>query len=153
MTGRPKAYSPDIAREICLRLSSGESLRSICSAEHMPSRSVVHQWVVDNHAGFSDQYAKARDMGMDELADELFEISDDGSNDWMERHNKEGESLGWMLNGEAVARSRLRVDTRKWYLSKLAPKRYGEKIDVNHGGQPGNPAKFEVSVTFVGVPK
>lgn len=73
------------------------------------------------------------------MADEILEISDDGSNDWMERLGKEGEPAGWQLNGEHVQRSRLRVDTRKWILSKLAPKRYGDKLQ--HTGDGGGPIR------------
>ena len=83
---------------------------------------------MEDREGFFAQYARARDVGLDAMADELFDIADDGTNDWMER---DGEgNPGYAVNGENVSRSRLRVDTRKWYLSKLAPKRYGEKLEV-----------------------
>lgn len=73
------------------------------------------------------------------------DIADDGSNDWMERFNKDGESIGWVVNGEAVQRSKLRVDARKWALSKLLPKKYGDKIDVNHGNADGKPFQINVA--------
>ena len=78
--------------------------------------------------GFAAHYAKARDAGLEEMADELLEITDDASNDWMERHDP--DNPGFALNGEHVQRSRLRVDTRKWILSKLAPKRYGDRLEL-----------------------
>jgi hypothetical protein len=88
----------------------------------MPAKSTVMLWLVDGeHQRFSDQYAKARHIQAETLADELFDIADDGTNDWMKRHGKDGEE-SYILNGEAVARSRLRVDTRKWFLSKVLPK-------------------------------
>lgn len=59
------------------------------------------------------------------MADEIKEISDDGSNDWMERND--GENVAWVANGEHIQRSRLRVDTRKWHLSKALPKIYGDR--------------------------
>jgi hypothetical protein len=59
-------------------------------------------------------------------------------NDWMEVHDKDENSIGWKLNGEYV-HSRLRVDIRKWIASKLKPKRYGERVDLNHGTQPDDP--------------
>jgi hypothetical protein len=93
----------------------------------------VRRWYVDDREGFSSQYAQARDTGLDAMADELLEIGDDGSNDWMERHGQ--DSAGWLANGEHVQRSRLRVDTRKWLLSKMAPKRYGDKLQ--HTGADG----------------
>lgn len=119
---RPTIYCDDLAKEICLRIASGESVRSICQDDNMPSKSTVMLWLIDGeHEFFSDQYAKARQIQAETLADELFDIADDGSNDWMKRTNKDGEEY-FLLNGEAVARSRLRVDTRKWYLSKVLPK-------------------------------
>jgi len=48
----------------------------------------------------------------------------------MERFGKDGESLGWQLNGDHVQRSRLRIETRKWILSKALPKIYGDKVAV-----------------------
>jgi len=121
--GRPTIYTDELAKKICARIASGESIRSICQDEEMPSKATVMLWLVDGeHVYFSDQYAKARQIQAETLADELFDIADDGSNDWMERFSQDGEVAGYILNGEAVARSRLRVDTRKWYLSKVLPK-------------------------------
>ncbi len=137
--GRPSRYSKAVAKAICERLAEGESLRSICRDENMPAHSTVVKWALEDRNGFYDQYAKAREIGLDVMADELLDIADDGSNDWMERFGKDGESLGWMINGEAVSRSRLRVDTRKWYLSKLAPKRFGDRVALEHTGKDGGP--------------
>lgn len=67
------------------------------------------------------------------MADELLEIADDGSNDWMEKTVGSGETIT-VVDHEHVQRSRLRVDTRKWYLSKLAPKRYSEKLATDDTG-------------------
>jgi hypothetical protein len=128
-TGRPSGYSKEIAEIICSRLASGESLRAICRDEHMPSQSMVFRWLETN-LPFREQYARAREAQADTLVDEILEISDDGSNDWMERHNAEGENIGWQLNGEHVQRSRLRVDSRKWFASKVAPKKYGDKLEL-----------------------
>lgn len=85
--------------------------------------------------GFFTHYARARDMGLDAMADELLDIADEGTNDWMSRNDP--DNPGYSLNGEHSSRSRLRVDTRKWYLSKLAPKRYGDKTML--GSDPENP--------------
>lgn len=64
-------------------------------------------------------------MQAEGMADEILEIADDGRNDWMEIQNRDGDNIGWKVNGEAVQRSRLRIDARKWLLSKLLPKKYG----------------------------
>jgi hypothetical protein len=65
------------------------------------------------------------------MADELLEISDDASNDWMARRAKSGD-IESVPDNEAVQRSRLRVDTRKWLMGKLKPKKYGDKIQHEH---------------------
>ena len=62
------------------------------------------------------------------MGDEVLEIADDGSNDWMERDGRDVE------NSEAIARSRLRVDTRKWVLSRMLPKMYGDKQSLDLSG-------------------
>jgi hypothetical protein len=110
----------------------GESLRSICHDEAMPARSTVHLWLANNQE-FSDRYAIARDRQADTIFDEILDIADDGSNDWMEKRDEAGGNLGWKENGEAIQRSRLRVDARKWMAGKLRPKKYGERLEVEHG--------------------
>ncbi len=138
--GRPSKFTPELANAICARLARGESLRSICRDEGMPTDETVRQWALDDLHGFSVQYARARDLGLDAMADEVFEIADDGRNDWIKRENKRGETY-IALNDEAVARSRLRFDARRWYLSKLAPKKYGER--VTHEGDANNPLRVD----------
>lgn len=126
--GRPTIYSNKLADKICVRLAQGESLLSICKDDGMPHTSTVYQWVLDNDE-FSDKYDTARIMQANHMFDELLEIADDGTNDYMEREAKDGSTYE-IVNSEVVQRSKLRVDTRKWYLSKLAPKIYGDKLDV-----------------------
>jgi hypothetical protein len=128
-TGRPSGYTAEIGDRICERLACGESLRSICAEQGMPSQSMVFRWLAQD-AVFREQYTRAREAQADVLADETLDIADDGRNDWMEKFGKDGESVGWQLNGEAVARSRLRVDARKWFAAKLAPKKYGDKVAI-----------------------
>jgi hypothetical protein len=134
--GRPSDYTQELADRICAEIADGRSLRSIITDDGMPAMSTVFLWL-RTHSEFSEQYAKAREAQADALADELLDIADDGSNDWMERKGEEGQSLGWKENGEAIQRSRLRVDTRKWIASKLKPKKYGEKLEHEHSGKIG----------------
>jgi hypothetical protein len=126
--GRPCEYTEEIGQEICDRLAQAESLVSICKSEHMPDRSTVYDWI-DANKSFADRYAKAKLDGLEYYAEEIVDIADEGTNDWMERNDP--KNPGWVQNGEAINRSRLRVDTRKWVLSKLLAKRFGDKIEVN----------------------
>jgi len=78
---------------ICERIADGDSLRTIGDEEGFPAHSTVFKWLSENK-GFSDQYAHAREEQVDALFDEILSIADDGRNDWMEKHDKEGESIG-----------------------------------------------------------
>jgi hypothetical protein len=104
--GRPSIYSEELAARICERLALGETLRAVCRDDDMPSPPTVIRWTLEK-TDFSEQYARARETGYRLLADELVEIADD----------KLGEPQ----------RDRLRVDTRKWLLSKALPKIYGDR--------------------------
>lgn len=136
--GRPTSYTQELADLICAELAEGKSMRTVCKADDMPSMSTVFKWLRERPE-FSQQYTKAKEESADALVEEMLDIADDGTNDWMEVHDKDGEAAGYKINGEAVQRSRLRVETRKWIAAKLKPKKYSEKVDVNHGVQPENP--------------
>jgi hypothetical protein len=130
---KPRArpvYTPELAHEICRRLTAGETLRVICQGEEMPAASTVGLWVLDDLNGFAEQYARARLVGYHTMADELIEIADDGTNDYVEKERSDG-SKAIAFDAEHVQRSRLRVDTRKWLLSKALPKIYGDKLTRN----------------------
>jgi hypothetical protein len=131
--GRPSSYTAELAANICERLASGESLKAICRDEAMPDERSVRRWALNDVEGFAPRYAQAREIQAFSMADELLEIADDASNDWMVREGKTE------LNGEHVQRSRLRSDTRKWLLSKMLPKVYGDKITQEHTGADGGP--------------
>lgn len=118
-------------------LYDGKSLRAVCKPDDMPHEATVRTWVRDDREGFATHYVKAREIGYHCMADELLEIADDGTNDFT--RTEDGERL----NAEHVQRSRLRLDTRKWLLSKALPKIYGDKQAVEHSGPNGDPIKTE----------
>lgn len=134
--GRPTDYGPEVVGIICSELAQGKSLREICRREDMPALSSVFLWL-SKHKEFSEQYTRAREAGVEALAEETLEIADEASNDWMERNDP--DNPGYVVNGEHIQRSRLRVDTRKWLLSKIAPKKYGDKVTNEHTGPDGGP--------------
>jgi hypothetical protein len=100
----------------------------------MPPESTVRRWALEDRDGFSAQYARAREIGYGAMADELIEISDDSSGDL-----KTDENGNARMDAEFVGRSRLKVDTRKWLLSKALPKVYGDKITQEVSGPNGGP--------------
>lgn len=131
--GRPTKYNDKLAAEICERLSVGESLHSICDDDHIPSRQVVLGWAMDKSHKFYDQYAHARKLQAENMANEIMDIADDGRNDFVERVNRRGE-VEIVADHEHINRSRLRVDARKWIASRLLPKVYGDRQHVEIEG-------------------
>lgn len=121
--GRPTTYNEETAVKIIERMCEGESLRSICSDEGMPNMSTVILWK-SKHEEFSKQYETAMQSRAQHLFDEMLEIADDSSKDKIVDENGNERT-----NTEVVGRSRLRVDTRKWALSKMIPKLYGDKVE------------------------
>lgn len=136
--GRPSDYSEELANAICERIASGESLKSVCRDDGMPGHVTVLRWAL-TIPEFQNQYKRARDMQAEILADELLDIADDGRNDWMEKHDQNGMAVGWRENGEAMRRSQLRIETRKWVAAKLMPKRWGDKTSTEISGPNGQP--------------
>ena len=131
--GRPPKYSAAMRDRICFFLAEGMSIRQICEQPKTPDKAQVFRWLA-KYEEFRDQYAKAKRQGIEALAEEIIDIADDGTNDYMENEDRDGH-LAYKVNGEAVARSRLRIDARKWILAKLIPKKYGEKIEVDQIGE------------------
>lgn len=146
--GGQTVFTPEKAEFVLGQLADGKSLRRICETEEgmafVPplKPSTIRWWVVDDVQGFAAQYARARDVGLEAMADDLFDIADDGSNDLMTI--TKGDMEYDVENKEVTNRSKLRVETRKWYLSKLAPKRYGEKLALVDPADPDKAAPAPV---------
>jgi hypothetical protein len=136
IAGRPTIFSAELAAMITTRIMAGESLRAICRDEAMPARSTVHLWIATNPS-FSDHYARACEIRAEELFDEMFDIADDATNDWMARHGE--DDAGWQVNGDNIQRARLRIDTRKWALARMNSKRFGDKVTQEVVGANGGP--------------
>lgn len=125
--GRPSDYMPETAHDICAKLAEGESLRSVCNSQGMPSKATVFRWLSEN-AEFRDQYAKATEQRADALFEEMLEIADDVLPDSAE-----------------VAKAKLRIDTRKWSLARMSPKKYGDKVTQEITGADGGAIQIETS--------
>ena len=130
--GRPTLYTEELASEICAELALGKSIRTVCHPEHMPSVATIFNWF-SKHPTFLEQYTRAKQESADAMAEDVLDIADDGTNDYMTitKGDKEYE----VTNGEAIQRSRLRVETRKWLMAKMKPKKYGDKIDMTTNGK------------------
>lgn len=129
--GRPTKYTAAIAEKICERLAMGETLRSICRDEDFPHEATVRAWALDDYQGFYTQYSRARQIGLDCMADEVLHIADTPKDGVVKITRPTGEEI---RTGDMTEHRRLQVDTRKWYLSKLAPKRYDKPIEDENTG-------------------
>jgi hypothetical protein len=131
----------EIFYEICERMVDGESVRTICKDDHMPTVSGILKFLSSNPTHV-EQYTRAMQMRADAMFEEILDISDDGSNDYMLRNADDPTSI--VLNGEHVQRSKLRVDSRKWALGRMNPKKYGEKTFI--GGVEDAPVKVQNTI-------
>jgi hypothetical protein len=139
-TGRPTKFTPEVGDLICSLMAEGKSLRKICSLDGHPRLSTVLDWVLKGERGderykaFSVQYARAAEMRTEHWAEEILDIADDDSDDAI--FTEEGRRV---MNSEFIQRSRVKIDTRKWLMSKMKPKKYGEKVVNEHSGINGAP--------------
>jgi hypothetical protein len=101
-------FTQEVADQICQRLEAGQSLRAAAAASDI-NHATVLLWT-KTFPTFANQYTRAREVGYQLLADQIIEISDSQTGD--------------------VARDRLSVDSRKWMLSKMLPKVYGDKVET-----------------------
>jgi len=125
--GRPSDFTPEIANDICEALADGKSLREICAEDDKPDRSTVRRWLSQNEE-FRAQYAHAREQQADAYADKILTEAFDATD----------ASIG-----------RLRMDALKWTASKLAPKKYGDKLAHVGGDEGDEPIKTAITVKFV----
>ena len=127
-------YTDKVAKEICSLITQGESLRHISMIDGMPGKSTILRWLNEKE-DFRDQYARAKKAQADAFAEEILDIVDDGRNDWIERENERTGQTHIVLNEQAIARARLRMDARKWLMGKMKPKKYGDKYNLDQQGK------------------
>lgn len=118
MTGRPSSYTEELGDEICRRLAEGESLRSICRDDEMPTKSTVLLWVVDGkHEHFSDQYRRAREAAGYSHADEIVDLV---------RELREGS-----LDANVA---RVMAGNLQWAAERMAPKSHSPRQELTGAG-------------------
>jgi hypothetical protein len=123
-------YTRQIEDVILGELRSGRTLTDICRDPDMPHVRSVQNWLEEDRHGFAARYKQARDMGCNIMADEAVDIADDRSNDWIVRTNEDG-TLEAILDPERVSKARLRYQARRWRVSKLLPRIYGDRLDLS----------------------
>lgn len=123
--GAPTIKTPELLDAIFAGISLGKSARAMC-VEVGISQRVLWNWLASDEE-LVRQYLRAKELCVDVYAEEIIEISDDGSRDtYIDEKGRE------VTNREVIARTQLRIDARKWYAARLAPKKYGDKLPVTH---------------------
>ena len=118
--GRPTDYTDELVDRICEEIASGRSLNRICKTESWaPDKSTFYRWMY-KHESIRDKYARAKNACQEFAAEDILEIANDAT-------------------PETYNVARLKVDAHKWVASKLLPKRYGEKQQLEHTGESGGP--------------
>lgn len=130
--GRPEIYTQELSDRVCQRIAEGYSMRTVCASEDMPGLTTVFKWLREKPE-FAKQYARATEERTEAMSEDILDIADDGSNDLMTI--QKGNHSYEIENKEVTNRSRLRVDTRKWLMSKMKPKKYGDKLDMTTNGK------------------
>lgn len=147
--GRPSKYSDEVVNKICHLISTSTiSLKRLLEEDKsLPKHATVYNWLNDGkHKDFLDKYTRAREAQADLIVDEMIEIADNATNDYM--MVQRGDEVVEVENREFTNRSRLRIETRKWVSSKLKPKKYGDKLDVTTGGE-----KINANIEWIGTNK
>lgn len=129
--GRPSIYSDELAEKICTLLAEGNTLTSICKMDGMPGLTTVMQWAMDDEHPFAALYARARERQIDTMAESIVDIADE--------------------EDDPNSR-RVRVDARKWLASKMAPKRYGDRVQNEHTGPDGKPLQLAAPPVLILAP-
>lgn len=137
--GRPLLrFIPAVADRICLELMQGRDMEDICKDPALPSAWTVYQWVYDVPE-FAQKYSRAREIQADILFERIQKIADDSARDWVETDE------GPLLNKDHIQRAKLRVSTLKWRIGRMAPKKYGDKIEATVKGDGTAPLQVILS--------
>jgi hypothetical protein len=129
--GRPTKYTQEIADELCAMLASGRSLRTACSQAHMPVIATVYNWF-RVHPDFLEQYTRAKADAADAMAEDIIDLADQPDEYTETVTLADGTITTRRIDN--VRRTQLRIETRKWLMAKLQPRKYSEKLDLTSGG-------------------
>lgn len=140
-----KGKTKQIVDAFLKQCALGKSIKTISKDPSMPGFSTLWKWISEDEE-INKKYWLAKQVTADIYAEEIVDIADDGSNDWMESNDP--KNAGYALNKENIQRSRLRVDARKWSAAKLMPKRYSERVANEISGPDGGAVEGVVTINF-----
>jgi len=119
--------------EVLNLVADGLSVTKACEKVGVTRRLFYDR--LKEHEDLRYNYARAIELRADRIFDDILLIADETSGD-KRSVNDEKE----ITDNEAIQRSKLRVDARKWVLSRMNPKKYGDRLNVDHDAEnKGNP--------------
>jgi hypothetical protein len=121
-------YSEALAQEIAERVSCGELLICICNDDHLPTMRRCKQWM-NEHEDFAMLYKGSLNDRLDIFEEQVIQIADDASRDFKEV-TRNGRTVR-VLDGEAIARAKLRVEVRFRHLKAGRPNKWGDVSTLN----------------------
>ena len=126
LIGRPTLYSKKLADTICTRLSLGESMRSVCRSEEMPEMETIWRWLREKK-DFNEQYVRATEERTEAQHEDLLDLGDNAI--------ELSQSVDPKASGAVVQAVKLKADNLRWVMSKMKPKKYGDKVDLTSDGK------------------
>lgn len=130
--GRPTTYTQELADTICAELALGKPLRTVCLIDGMPQAPTIFKWIREIEE-FAKQYARAKEEATDAMAEEILAISDE--TDEGQVITEKGDGTTEIKREDMLGHRKLRIETRKWLMAKMKPKRYGDKMDMTTNGE------------------
>lgn len=122
--GRPSKKTPELVEKICLLISQGKSLRQICRKSDFPHHDTVLRWLIKDEE-FADKYRRAREIQSDVFVDQMYEEAS---------KKPKTDPLTGRIDPAAVKHQDNKIKTMQWLAMKMNPKKYGDKLDLNHSG-------------------
>jgi hypothetical protein len=123
---RPSEFTKEVGDKVCQQIANGLSMRSVCAPDEMPDMSTVFRWLRTDEE-FCKQYARATEERTEAQNEMLLELGD------------EAQELAQNVDPKAanavVSAVKLKADNLKWVMSKMKPKKYGDKLDLTSGGE------------------
>lgn len=140
------SYTKEVGAEICRLISCGKSLVQACNGEGMPSRDTFYTWL-HKHPELREMYDAANLLGADSMIDDCVDISDDVSHDLKDISGPNDTMPKFVVDNEAIQRSRLRIDTRFKIAARRNPKKWGDSVSL--GAEDGKGGGFVIKISSV----
>jgi hypothetical protein len=128
--GEFTTYDKETGDRLCQLIVEKQTLRTIFAREDMPSVSTFYKWLIEDKA-FAEQYARAKEIQIDLLVNEIIDIADNTQDGQKTKINDDGKNITEeTVTADMIDHRKLRIEARKWYAGKMKPKKYGDSITM-----------------------